>query len=426
MSENIRFLVVDDDDQVRKSVIESLISFGYDDVREAATGVEALEILKRERIDFVISDWEMPGITGIDLLRTLKSDPRLVNIPFIMITSPTSKERFKIEEAALGEVDAYIIKPFRARTLKEKIETLIPEVIAEKAVKGKTAVLLVDDDDGVRETMREYLGQMGYHPIIEATDGEEGFQVLKQRYSEIALVLSDWDMPRLAGIDLLKRIREDAEVGRVPFIMVTSQQSIERIKLKKAIESDVDHYLLKPVRLHDLKDKIRFVLDKAKTDYAYRADLELGDKALAKLNYREAEQAYTRASKLSPKSAAAYVGLARVHMMRSPEKGQDMAIQHLKKAIEANVHYDQSYIALANIYEQGRSLDKAIITLQEGVAQCPLSEEIHYGLGRMLLMRAKKDEAMKHLEQALLLRPDYTEAKELLLDVKARRTRNNP
>lgn len=419
-SSGIRFLVVDDDAAVRKLVIEFLISFGHDDVREASTGVEALDILKAERIDFVISDWEMPGISGLDLLRVMRTDDRLKTIPFIMVTSPVSKEKLKVEQAAAAEVDAYVIKPFRSKILKEKINGLLTHVMAEKSFSSRGAVLLVDDDDAVRATMREYLAEMGYSPIYEAADGDQAFDMLKEKAGEIGFVLSDWEMPKRTGIELLQKVRADAELGQTPFIMVTSQASIERIKLRQAIEADVDHYLLKPVRMKDLQDKIAQVLERAKIDVEIAAELERGEAALGKSQYREAEQAFRRVLKLSSTNAAGYYGMARLQLARSPDKGLEAAVQYLRKGAEANPFAEDCHLMLAKVFEDTRSLEKAVQALEEGVKHCTFSERIHFQLGRLLLMRAKKEDAMRHLNRAIELRPGFAEAQQLIDDVKTR------
>lgn len=172
--EDLVFLVADDDVSVRKTIIEYLISFGFTDIREANDGAEAMRLLGEEKIDFIISDWEMPGVNGLDLLTQLRNDPRYKHIPFIMVTSQQSKERIKVEKAALAKVNAYIIKPFRSQTLKEKIDTLVAHTLVEKSFETRTGALVVDDDPAVLETVTEYLKELRYNPVYQAKDGEEG------------------------------------------------------------------------------------------------------------------------------------------------------------------------------------------------------------------------------------------------------------
>jgi CheY-like chemotaxis protein len=421
--ERIRVLVVDDDNDVRKSLIEYLISFGFSDYREAVGGDTALRILKEEHIDLVISDWEMPGMTGMELLQNMRQMDKYRHTPFIIVTSPVSKERYKVETAAAAHVDGYIIKPFRSRVLKEKIEGLLPALTAARQMGSRDLVLVVDDDAGVRDTMGEYLKEMGYTRVIFASDGEQGFALAKTHVNELAFILSDWEMPRMAGIDLLKRIRSDAELLHMPFIMITSQASIERIKIQQAIEQEVDHYLLKPVRIKDLRSKVGEVLDKAKVSLEFASEMRNAEMALTRLAYKDAESAYRKALKLMPQSAEAQCGLANSLFSRDPGDGDcaEQAIQALKQGVRVQPSHEGCYLLMATIFEQVRSLEKAIQTLQEGLIHCSLSERMHFQMGRLLLLRARKEEACQNLERALELKPDFTEAKDLLDEIKSRK-----
>lgn len=121
--ERMIVLVADDDDVVRKIIIEHLISFGFKHFLEAKDGSEAFRYIvdPLQRIDLVISDWEMPRTDGLTLLRAVRANREKNVIPFIMVTSQQSQERMKISKAALHKVDSYIVKPFRSETLREKV-----------------------------------------------------------------------------------------------------------------------------------------------------------------------------------------------------------------------------------------------------------------------------------------------------------------
>lgn len=402
----LHFLIVDDDAQVRGTLSEYLKASGYSQVTEAKDGKEAIGIIQKTKIDFVISDWEMPGSTGLELLQLLRNHERYQNIPFIMITSPISQEQKKILEAATAEVDAYIVKPFRMKVLQEKIE----QVIELKHQPGKTGVLVVDDDSDARKTIVEYLEKLGYRPLYEAHSGEEGFIKLKTYRSEIKFVVSDWEMPGIAGIDLLKKIREDKELASLPFIMATSQSSIERIKLSQALDADVDHYLLKPFKLEDLQTRIGHALKKAAAQKEIREELEVAEAAVLKNKWKIAEKAFHHVLLLDPKNTRAYLGLATLHAKVKPKKSFDKAIQYIRNAIAINPVSPKAYIQLAQTFEGAMSLEKAIACLKEGLEKCALSEELHYELGRVLLRRGATVEAIDEFKKALDLKPDYEDA----------------
>lgn len=120
-----KFLVVDDFATMRKIVKKVLTELGYTNVEEADDGKTALPLLQKaaaegKPFDFVLSDWNMPGMTGIDLLKACKNDPQLKNMPFMLITAES--EQKNIIEAAKSGVSDYVVKPFNAATLKEKLE----------------------------------------------------------------------------------------------------------------------------------------------------------------------------------------------------------------------------------------------------------------------------------------------------------------
>lgn len=115
----MRFLVVDDFDTMIRIIKNVLGELGYEDVITARNGEQAYQILSKEKIDFIISDWNMPVMTGIELLKKVKANSELAHIPFLMVTAEAEKEH--IVEAIQAKVDQYIIKPFNQEMLAQKI-----------------------------------------------------------------------------------------------------------------------------------------------------------------------------------------------------------------------------------------------------------------------------------------------------------------
>ncbi len=114
-----KFLVVDDFSTMRRIVRNLLKELGYGNVDEAEDGVQALQKLKADKFDFVVSDWNMPNMTGIDLLKNIRADAGLKHLPVLMITAEAKKEN--IVEAAQAGASGYIVKPFTAAVLDEKL-----------------------------------------------------------------------------------------------------------------------------------------------------------------------------------------------------------------------------------------------------------------------------------------------------------------
>ena len=119
----LKFLVVDDVSPMRKIIRNLLKDRGYDDVEEADNGEAALERLRNGDFDFVISDWSMPTMSGIDLLRAIRADPRLKRLPVLLVTAEAKREN--IIEAAQARASGYILKPFTGATLEAKLDAIL-------------------------------------------------------------------------------------------------------------------------------------------------------------------------------------------------------------------------------------------------------------------------------------------------------------
>jgi two-component system chemotaxis response regulator CheY len=115
----MRILIVDDFSTMRRIVKNLLSDLGFTNTAEADDGATALPMLKNEKFDFVVTDWNMPGVTGIDLLKQIRADEKLRHLPVLMVTAEAKREQ--IIEAAQAGVNGYIIKPFTAATLQEKL-----------------------------------------------------------------------------------------------------------------------------------------------------------------------------------------------------------------------------------------------------------------------------------------------------------------
>jgi len=119
---NMKILVVDDFATMRRIVKNILTQLGYKNIIEADDGTTALDVLKSEKIDLIISDWNMPKMTGLDLLKAVRGDANTANIPFIMVTAEAQQDNIIL--AVKAKVSQYIVKPFTAETLAEKLEKI--------------------------------------------------------------------------------------------------------------------------------------------------------------------------------------------------------------------------------------------------------------------------------------------------------------
>ena len=121
-NKSLKFLIVDDFSTMRRIVRNSLKELGYTDVDEAEDGVAALNKLSSSHFDFVVSDWNMPNMTGIELLKAIRADANLKSLPVLMVTAEAKKEN--IDEAAESGANGYVLKPFTTATLEQKLNEI--------------------------------------------------------------------------------------------------------------------------------------------------------------------------------------------------------------------------------------------------------------------------------------------------------------
>ncbi|MCP4126593.1 MAG: chemotaxis protein CheY [Gammaproteobacteria bacterium] len=126
MDKNMKILVVDDFSTMRRIIKNLLRDLGFTNTEEADDGMTALPMLQTGRFDFLVTDWNMPGMTGLDLLKEVRKDANLVSMPVLMVTAESKREQ--IIEAAQAGVNGYVVKPFTAATLQEKIDKIFERV----------------------------------------------------------------------------------------------------------------------------------------------------------------------------------------------------------------------------------------------------------------------------------------------------------
>lgn len=122
----MKILIVDDFSTMRRIIKNLLRDLGFTNCQEADDGNTALPMLQSGNFDFLVTDWNMPGMQGIDLLKAVRADERLKSLPVLMVTAEAKREQ--IIEAAQAGVNGYIVKPFTAQTLKEKIDKIFERI----------------------------------------------------------------------------------------------------------------------------------------------------------------------------------------------------------------------------------------------------------------------------------------------------------
>jgi len=126
LDKNMKILIVDDFSTMRRIIKNLLRDLGFTNTDEADDGNTALPMLRSGKYDFLVADWNMPGMSGFDLLKAVRADENLKNLPVLMVTAEAKRDQ--IVAAAQAGVNGYVVKPFTAAVLKEKIEKIFERI----------------------------------------------------------------------------------------------------------------------------------------------------------------------------------------------------------------------------------------------------------------------------------------------------------
>jgi CheY-like chemotaxis protein len=270
----LSFLVVDDFEAMRRVTANQLRQLGAEKILTAKDGKEAMRVLKSQPVDVVLSDWNMPVMSGLELLNAIRADPKLFALPFIMITAEA--ERPRIEEAIACGVTSMILKPYSPGQLMTRVEkaltwkpsravvaagaaiapTARPKVdAATAAVPKKPArptILIVDDTPDnlmllsslLKDEYRVRLAQNGAKALEICTSDDPP-----------DLVLLDIMMPVMDGFEVAKLMREHPTSETIPVIFVTAMTSTDA-RLKGMDLGAVD-FITKPIDPEQLQHRVR-------------------------------------------------------------------------------------------------------------------------------------------------------------------------
>lgn len=128
MDRDMKILIVDDFSTMRRIIKNLLRDLGFANTHEADDGLTALPMLQKGSFDFLVTDWNMPVMQGIDLLKAVRADPQLAKLPVLLVTAEARRDQIVV--AAEAGVNGYIVKPFTAQTLKDKLDKIFERLAA--------------------------------------------------------------------------------------------------------------------------------------------------------------------------------------------------------------------------------------------------------------------------------------------------------
>jgi CheY-like chemotaxis protein len=256
ISEQTVFLVVDDFETMRKVITTQLRLIGANHVLTANNGADALQILRNQRVDIVLSDWCMPVMSGLDLLKSIRNDAKLRALPFILMTAESERECV-VEAIACG-VNGLLAKPYTTPNFRLRVEKALghkSRPTDQVAIVGaaRTPTILIVDDTPFNLRLLTHLFKEDYVVRI-ATLGEKALEICCSD-APPDLVLLDIMMPGMDGFEVAQRMREHPNAEAIPIIFVTTMAS-EDARLK-GLELGAADFVTKPINPDILKPRVR-------------------------------------------------------------------------------------------------------------------------------------------------------------------------
>jgi type IV pilus assembly protein PilB len=235
-----QILVVDDDKVTLKMLEKILAKMNYT-VVTAENGTDALNLALKEKPDLVITDYDMPRLDGITLIRELKSRRLTRGIPIIMLTAEEAVDS-EVEVFHAG-ADDYLTKPVHPKRLVARVSRFLA---------SPNKVLIVDDSRDFLNLMKKKLAPENYL-VLTAESGAEALQIVEKEKPDI--VLTDYCLPQMDGIALVRKLKARTATRKTPIIMLTADQSVDTEV--EVIDAGADDYLTKPVNIKRLVARIR-------------------------------------------------------------------------------------------------------------------------------------------------------------------------
>jgi tetratricopeptide (TPR) repeat protein len=382
--EDLKFLVVDDMVGVRRTIRNMLRQLGYVRIGEADDGVSAWNKLSIDRVDVAIVDWNMPNMNGITLLKKTRQDDRLADIPFIMVTAEVAEET--IAEAAETEVDAYIIKPFVAKTLEEKIEQVLERKTNPSPLDIHLRLALV---------------------FAHAGQYNKAMSELKT-----ALVVQP-SSPRVYtafGDHYLQRgMLDDAEKAYKKALLIEpkfmkAHDNLAAVLLKKG---DGQRFVAA------LKEAV------AVSPNSATRQVMLGKALLESGMTGEAQKAFKYAVSAEPQNTVAHMEIGEILLEKNMNQEAAELFASVSQINPEDVHV---YNRLGIAYRKQGKFPEAIVEYKKALQIEPQDENLYYNLGRVYLEADMIADAKAQFLKALELNPGFPEVLQILREFEAKRS----
>ncbi|MBN2233196.1 MAG: response regulator [Deltaproteobacteria bacterium] len=235
-----RLLIVDDSSVIREGLAKQLGHLPID-ISLARDGQEALDMIAEGDFDLVITDVDMPRVTGIELCRRLKANRHTCHLPVVILSTLDDNE--DIEQGFLVGAAAYLSKSEARQVITETIE----RVLRKASLKRNQIVLVVDDSPTIRAVIDRGLREAGF-AVITAGNGRQALELMRRQRP--AMILSDINMPEMDGLEFCRMIHADRLLADIPFVAMSTNR--ERPLMRRMLQCGADAYLTKPFNTDEL------------------------------------------------------------------------------------------------------------------------------------------------------------------------------
>lgn len=272
MFDRLHALIVDDQDLMRSVTASQVRAMGFAKVFSAKNGADALKLMRAQRIDAVLSDWNMPVMNGVELLRAVRADSNLTHIPVLMITSET--ERGRIQDVITSGVNGLLVKPYNVGLLRDRLARMLSPNARDASrtrvqrspdtgphgddqldspTQAPPARVLVVDDNATSLSVLDRLFRDDYE-VLTANRGAAA--LAHCRGSQLPdLVLIDVQMPEMDGFEAVRQMRELPSAADIPVIFVTADTSDEA--RRKGMELGAVDFVTKNTSPRELRQRVR-------------------------------------------------------------------------------------------------------------------------------------------------------------------------
>lgn len=272
MFDRFHALIVDDQDLMRSVTASQLRAMGFAKVLSAKNGADALKLMRAQRVDAVLSDWNMPVMNGVELLRAVRTDNKLAMTPFLMITSETGRGR--IQDVITSGVNGLLVKPYNAGQLRDRLERILSpsprptgqmpnprradtgphgDDSLDSPTLAPPARVLVVDDNATSLSVLDRLFRDDYE-VVTANRGAAALGHCRVG-SMPDLVLIDVQMPEMDGFETVRQMRDMPLAADIPVIFVTADTSDEA--RRKGMELGAVDFVTKNIPPRELRQRVR-------------------------------------------------------------------------------------------------------------------------------------------------------------------------